>query len=442
MTPGAGAPAFTVRVEQNRHLPPGHTGVQAVIRVATGPAPAPHPPPAAEVVIIDTSGSMYGPKLAAAKLAARAAVDALRDGVHLAVLAGAATAQAVHPPGGGLAPLTPRTRADVRDAVEGLTAQGGTRTGAWLRAAADLFAPLPPGTLKHAILLTDGQNNEQPATFEPVLAAAAGRFVCDCRGVGTDWNVEELRRVAAALLGTVDIIAEPARMPEDFRAMAAAAMAKTVADVALRVRTPRGTRVVSLTQVAPTLNDLTGRRAGADPRTGDYPTGSWGAAESRDYHLRLEVPPGDAGRRMRAARVGIALPGPDGAATTAPADVLAEWTADPEPASRIDPAVAHYTGQTELAQAVQEGLRARRDGDTAAATVHLGRAVALAHSGRHHHTAALLRRVVEVEDPATGTVRLRPAVARLDEMTLDTHSTRTVRVGARGADHPAREGGA
>ncbi|MBV2365162.1 VWA domain-containing protein [Streptomonospora sp. NEAU-YY374] len=430
-------------MEQNRYLPPGGTTVEAVVRVTTAPAaePAP-PPPAAEVVIVDTSGSMYGTKLAAAKLAACAAVDALRDGVALAVVAGGAGAEVVYPPGGGLAALTDRTRAAVRDAVEGLTAQGGTRMGAWLRAAGDLFAPLPPGTLKHAILLTDGQNNEQPATFEPVLAAAAGRFVCDCRGVGTDWNVEELRRVAAALLGTVGIIAEPARMPADFRAMAESAMAKTVADVALRLRTPRGTRVTALAQVAPTLNDLTARRAEADPRTGDYPTGSWDADESRDYHLRLEVPPGAAGRRMRAARVGIVVPGPGGGEATAPADVLAEWTADPGPAAEINPAVAHYTGQTELAQAIQEGLRARRDGDTATATVRLGRAVALAHSGRHAATAALLRRVVEVDDPATGTVRLRPSVAKLDEMTLDTHSTRTVRVGGRGVPAGTREGAA
>ena len=33
-----------------------------------------------------------------------------------------------------------------------------------------------------------------------------GKFQCDCRGVGVDWQVAEVRRIAQALLGTVDII--------------------------------------------------------------------------------------------------------------------------------------------------------------------------------------------------------------------------------------------
>jgi serine/threonine protein phosphatase PrpC len=35
-----------------------------------------------------------------------------------------------------------------------------------------------------------------------------GRFACDCRGVGADWNVNELRRVSSALLGSLDLIAK------------------------------------------------------------------------------------------------------------------------------------------------------------------------------------------------------------------------------------------
>jgi hypothetical protein len=39
----------------------------------------------------------------------------------------------------------------------------------------------------------------------------------------------------------------------------------------------------------------------------------------------------------------------------------------------------------------------------------------------------LLASVVEVDDAATGTVRLRRSVSDLDEMTLETRSTKTVR---------------
>jgi hypothetical protein len=94
----------------------------------------------------------------------------------------------------------------------------------------------------------------------------------------------------------------------------------------------------------------------------------------------------------------------------------------------MNPEVAHYTGQAELAGAIQEGLEARRAGDEATATVKLGRAVKLAAEGGNDATLKLLGRVVEVDDPATGTVRLRRQVDDLDEMSLDTRSTKTVRV--------------
>ena len=90
--------------------------------------------------------------------------------------------------------------------------------------------------------------------------------------------------------------------------------------------------------------------------------------------------------------------------------------------------VAHYTGQAELAQAIQDGLEARKAGDEDTATARLGRAVALAHGSGNEDTANLLAEVVDVIDPATGTIRLKAKVADADEMALDTRSTKTVRV--------------
>ena len=54
--------------------------------------------------------------------------------------------------------------------------------------------------------------------------------------------------------------------------------------------TPRAARVRFLKQVAPAIEDLTVRRTQAAPQAGDYPTGVWGA-ESRDYHVCVEVAP-------------------------------------------------------------------------------------------------------------------------------------------------------
>ncbi len=58
----------------------------------------------------------------------------------------------------------------------------------------------------------------------------------------------------------------------------------------------------------------------------------------------------------------------------------------------------------------------------------LGRAVQLAESTGNAEATSRLRKVVDIEDAATGTVRLRRDVDKLDEMALDTASTKTTRV--------------
>jgi hypothetical protein len=205
-----------------------------------------------------------------------------------------------------------------------------------------------------------------------------------------------------------------------------AAMGKSVADVALRLWTPRGATVRFVKQVSPTVEDLTARRTEAAPLRGDYPLGSWGA-ESREYHVCVEVAPGAVGDEMLAGRVTLVRSGSDEALGDQ-GKVRAAWTDDVALSTRISPGVAHYTGQADLAEAIQEGLAARKAGDEPTATARLGRAVALADASGNEGTARLLEKVVEVVDAPSGTVRLRKDVSAADEMTLDTRSVKTVRV--------------
>ena len=115
-------------------------------------------------------------------------------------------------------------------------------------------------TAGHAILLTDGHNQQHRSEFDAALSSCEGAFQCDCRGVGTDWRVEELRAIADSLLGTVDIIARPSDMIADFETMMIAAMGKAAGDVWLELWTPQGVTVQFVKQVAPALVDLTPRR--------------------------------------------------------------------------------------------------------------------------------------------------------------------------------------
>ncbi|MCW2859893.1 MAG: von Willebrand factor type [Actinoallomurus sp.] len=428
----SGNPDFTLTIDQNKYLPEGGREVHAIVTVEASGAPpvSARSTSAAEVIIIDTSGSMDYPrtKMSAAIRAAQTAVDSLRDGVAFAVVSGSARARMVYPPGEELVAADARTRQEAKAALDGVRPAGGTAIGAWLSLAGRLFAPHRDG-IRHAILLTDGKNqHESPEQLDAVLRQCDGHFVCDCRGIGTDWEVAELRKVASAMLGGVDIVASPEDLVADFRAMTEAAMGKAVADVSLRVWTPQTARLRFVKQVTPTVEDLTGKRVEAGPRAGDYPIGAWGS-ESRDYHVSVEVPPGMVGQELRAAWIKLVLPGANGGEeqVLATGNVLAEWTDDEAQSTRINPRVAHFTGQAELADAIQQGLQARKDGDLDTATTRLGRAVALAHESGNEAIAGLLDKVVDVEDHATGTVRLKKNVEKADEMSLDTRSSKTVR---------------
>jgi hypothetical protein len=423
---------FTADVDQNEYLPLGGTEVDAIVSVTAmdGPEAPASDAAAVEIVIIDVSGSMGAPrsKIRLAKQATAAAIDCIRDGVRFAVIAGDEEAEAVYP-ATGTAIADASTRGLAREAVGRLSAGGGTAIGSWLTLADELFASAG-GAIRHAILLTDGQNEERASVLEGVLERCAGRFQCDCRGVGTDWEVSELRKIASALLGTVDIVPRPEELESVFRTLMEEAMGKATADVALRLWTPQGARVAFVKQVAPTVEDLSDRAVQArkpdgdlDPLTVDFPTGAWGE-ESREYHVCIQVPAREAGDEALAGRVKLMV---DGEAVSE-AKILAIWTDDEVLSTRINPAVAHYSGQAELAEAIQDGLQARRDGDEQRATKKLGRAVQLANEGGNDGTMKLLARVVEIDDPVRGTVRLKRNVADVDEMSLDTRSTKTVRV--------------
>jgi hypothetical protein len=418
---------FTAEVYQNEYLSLDDGEVNAIVTISSsgGSGPA-RRPDAAEIVIVDTSGSMDVPpvKIKAAREATGVAIDCIRDGVAFGVVAGTRSARVVYPNSGQLVAASPATRSEAKNAAAKLRAGGGTAIGTWLTLARRLFEQVPDRVC-HAILLTDGENrDETPEMLDEVLAACDGRFQCDCRGVGTDWQVSELRRIASTLLGTVDIIADPAGMANDFRSMIEKAMGKATTNVSLRLWTPQGAAVAFVRQVAPTIEELTDRAVSVNALTADYPTGTWGE-ESRDYHVCVTVQPRNIGDEMLAGRASVV----EGDEVLSQALIKAIWTDDQQLSTRMNRQVAHYTGQAELAEAIQDGLEARKAGDEPTATFKLGRAVQLASQSGNDGTMKLLKAVVEVDDPATGTVRLRHGVADADEMALDTRSTKTVRVG-------------
>jgi hypothetical protein len=417
---------FSATVYQNEFLPDGAGEVNAVVTVSADGTVVSAPTERAVVIVVDTSGSMEQPrsKIRAARRAAATAMEIMPDGTLFALVAGTDTAWCAYPPDGTLVRADAATREAAAAEARRLEAGGGTAISTWLDLTRELLEP-HSGAIRMAYLLTDGANqSETAADLDAGLARAEGVFQCDTRGVGADWVVAELRKIAEALLGEVDIIKQPDEMDDDFRAFLERAGGKTVADVRLRVWAPKGSTVRFVRQVAPSIGELTDKAVPVDALTREYPTGAWAGDESRDYHLCVDVPPAAVGDERLAARVSLM----EGDTAVSQGLVRAVWTDDDALSTRIDPQVAHYTGQAELAQAIQEGLQARKDGDIDTSTIKLGRAVQLATAAGNEGTVRLLKKVVDIEDAETGTVRVKRNVDALDEMELDTRSTRTVRV--------------
>ncbi|HEY8544126.1 MAG TPA: VWA domain-containing protein [Acidimicrobiales bacterium] len=416
---------YALEVFQNEYLAQGATTIDAIVTITAGGWTPSGSGRAAEILILDTSGSMETPpgRIRAARQAACEAIDAIRDGVLFAVLSGTERCTTIFPVwGAGLVEADANSRAAAREAVRRMQVGGGTAMSTWLQAAHQLFTA-SPADIRHAILLTDGENREDRWRLDEALRACAGVFQADCRGIGTDWVVDELRSIASALMGTVDIIPEPELLPAEFRRLMERSMGRGVASSALRVWCPLNARVNFVRQVSPSIEDLTGHEVQVDERTRQYPLGAWGA-EARDYHLSISVPPQEVGVEMLAARVSLVMDDE----VVGPGLVRAIWTDDEIASARVNREVAHYTGQAALAEDIQVGLAALKEGDERTATFRLGRATKLAVASGHEGTVQLLRKVVHVEDAREGTVRLRPRVAKSDEMALDTRSTRTVRV--------------
>ena len=344
-------------------------------------------------------------------------------------MAGTHQAYLAFPPvrqGAGMVRMDPATRYAAHQAISMFRSDGGTAMGTWLTLAGRLFDSVPMLAQKHAILLTDGENhNETPQQLTSAIAGVTGKFQCDCRGVGVDWQVAEVRRIAQALLGTVDIIPTArADEPRCSPTLMQQSMSRGVADAQLRVWAPQGAQVVFVRQVSPTVEDLTERRVEVNPLTGGYPTGSWGD-ESRDYHVSVRLSAKAIGQEQLAARVQLAV----GDQVVAQGLVKAKWSDDEGLTTRINPEVAHYTGQTELAEAIQEGLAAKAAGDEADGDDQkLGRAVQLAAETGNAEATTRLRKVVDIDNEETGTVRLKRSVDKADEMALDTASTKTTRI--------------
>lgn len=413
----------------NGDLSLGSTRVDAVFSISpTGLEPAAAAPAAPALprvlgLLADRSASMAGAKIEATRHALAAAIEGLDETSEFFIVSFSDDAKLDMP----LARATERNKRAAIRHIARINPQGGTAMSRALAQARTVFASRPDA-IRQAILLTDGENDQlDRLRLETELELCTGLFQAHCRGVGTDWSPAQLRRIADNLLGSVQMIADPAGLLRDFQETLALALSKSVAELRLRLWMPRNARLREFRQGYPTEVDLSDRLRIVGPQTIEVALGAWGDG-TQDYTATFEVTACAPGQRMLVCRPCLvhAEAAGEAEATVPGAPVTVAWATDAD-TGRTNEQVAHYAAQAEKARAIQEGLAAIASKDDEAATRRLGRALQLAHSSGDLETTRRLRAVVDVVDEAAGTVRVRRDAARTAVMDLDVASTRTVR---------------
>ena len=295
---------------------------------------------------------------------------------------------------------------------------------AWPRGSS---RPCPVASQKHAILLTDGENQHE--TPEALTAGHRRRHAASSSATAAaSAPTGRSTRCAAsppALLGTVDLIPRAGADGRRVREADAHAMGRGVAQ-----RRPAG--------LGPAGRPGPLRPPGRRPRsrtsphavtavnalTGAYPTGSWGD-ESRDYHVAVRLAAKGVGQEQLAARVQLAV----GDEVVAQGLVKALWSSDDDADHPDQPGgrALHRPGRAgrgDPGRPGREGRRRRRDGDRQARP--RGPARRRDRQRRGDLPAAQGRRRRGPGHRAR--CGCKRAVEKLDEMALDTASTKTTRV--------------
>jgi uncharacterized protein YegL len=375
------------------------------------------------IFVVDVSGSMdmYG-KMDMAKLAVRKSIDLLDESSLFAIIAFSYDARIITP----LGLATQYNKEAAHNGVKRLRASGGTQMSSGLNAVLEMISGLSD-TMIHVQFATDGQNDDADHyRLEDALEASEGKFQCDCWGIGTDWEPEELRNISNRLLGTADAVPNPERLEETFKAALASVMSKGIGDVRLRIQAPKSVKIVTMKQVSPEIVDLSKLAKRVDDKNIDIPLGAWGN-ETREYQIAFELQPQSDGEEMMAGRPKVVFTENCQEVVVDGDRIIAAWSSDITTTSRINEQVAHYTGQAELAKSIKEGLEAKSRGDIDSATVLLGKAAKIAVETGNDEVTARLKKVVDIVDSDQGTVRLKSNAGKAADMELDMGGTMTIR---------------
>ncbi|UQA58105.1 vWA domain-containing protein [Polyangium aurulentum] len=283
--PGSRDPG-AVRVEGTLGSPVllanGDSTVYAVLRIATLPRPEKQRGRVNVALAIDTSGSMEGEAIVAARRSALQMIDALADGDRLAVVVFDSKAEVLLPS----TELDAEVRADVKARIAAMQARGTTEMAGGLSAAVqEVAANLDSNGINRVVLLGDGIPNNASSIESTARRAAQRGVAITTLGLGLDYDEVLMGRVADLSGGRYRYIESADKLAGFFR------------EELHRIDTVYGRQAsITLTPGPGVRIDAVVGGETPEPGTAAYvPLGDIARGDSRDIVVRLTVTPRKAG---------------------------------------------------------------------------------------------------------------------------------------------------
>ena len=330
--------------------------------VEAQPTAAPTAPvPLNFCMVLDRSGSMQGPKLAAMKQAAQRVIDLLTPEDVVALVIFDDTVQVVLP----AAPAS--DKAALKAQIDTIQESGGTAMSLGMQAGqSELAKNSGPDRLGQMLLLTDGQtwgDEDVCRTIAKGLGDAGVRITA--LGLGAEWNEKLLDDLAELSGGNSDYVADPAAIDTFFQRAVQTAQGSVATDARVLLRLARDVTPRAVHRVLPTIANLGYQPIGQNEvavKLGDLAYGSGGSVL-----LDMMLPPRAAGSFRIAQAELHYTPVGGGPEQVVKQDVLLEFTGDTN-AALYDPKVMNLVEKITAFKLQTRALAEAEVGNVAGAT--------------------------------------------------------------------------
>jgi len=311
-------------------------------------------------LVLDRSGSMQGPKLAAMKDATKRVIDTLTPQDIVAIVLFDDQVQV-------LVPAAPAADKDaLKTAIDQIEEAGGTALSGGMQAGqAELRKHSAPDRVSALLLLTDGQtwgDEDRCRALAKELGQEAVRITA--LGLGAEWNEKLLDDLAEATGGVSDYIADPAQITTFFQRAVRAAQGTVAQDARLLLRLARDVTPRAVYRTTPVIANLGYQPIGENEvavRLGNLESGA-----SSSVVVDMLLPPRAAGS-FRIAQAELHYTPLGGDEQVVKQDVLLEFTNE-ESAAQYDPRVMNLVEKVTAFKLQTRALSEAEAGNLAGAT--------------------------------------------------------------------------